>query len=254
MFKLVNKNIVVTGAGSGIGKSVAVILAKQGASIVVADLDAQNAAKTVQEITENGGIASALILNVAHQQEVIDCFGQITVIDALITCAGISNIGNAENTLEADFDRVFNVNVKGTYNCMHAAIPIMKSNGGGSIITISSVAAKVGLQDRFAYSMSKGAVYSMTLSVAKDYLKDNIRCNSVSPARIHTPFVDGFLAKNYAGNEAEMFDKLSKTQPIGRMGQPDEVAGLIAYLCSDEASFLTGSDYAVDGGFITLNT
>jgi NAD(P)-dependent dehydrogenase (short-subunit alcohol dehydrogenase family) len=130
----------------------------------------------------------------------------------------------------------------------------MKSNGGGSIITISSVAAKVGLQDRFAYSMSKGAVYSMTLSVAKDYLKDNIRCNSVSPARIHTPFVDGFLAKNYAGNEEEMFEKLSKTQPIGRMGQPDEVAGLIAYLCSDEASFLTGSDYAVDGGFITLNT
>jgi len=254
MFKLANKNIVVTGAGSGIGKSVAIILAKQGASIVVADLDAQNAAKTVQEITENGGIASALILNVAHQQEVIDCFGQIMVIDALITCAGISNIGNAENTLEADFERVFNVNVKGTYNCIHAAIPIMKSNGGGSIITISSVAAKVGLQDRFAYSMSKGAVYSMTLSVAKDYLKDNIRCNSVSPARIHTPFVDGFLAKNYAGNEEEMFEKLSKTQPIGRMGQPDEVAGLIAYLCSDEASFLTGSDYAVDGGFITLNT
>jgi NAD(P)-dependent dehydrogenase (short-subunit alcohol dehydrogenase family) len=254
MFKLANKNIVVTGAGSGIGKSVAIILAKQGASIVVADLDAQNAAKTVQEITENGGIASAMILNVAHQQEVIDCFGQIAVIDALITCAGISNIGNAENTLEADFERVFNVNVKGTYNCIHAAIPIMKSNGGGSIITISSVAAKVGLQDRFAYSMSKGAVYSMTLSVAKDYLKDNIRCNSVSPARIHTPFVDGFLAKNYAGNEEEMFEKLSKTQPIGRMGQPDEVAGLIAYLCSDEASFLTGSDYAVDGGFITLNT
>jgi len=254
MFNLANKNIVVTGAGSGIGKSVAIILAKQGASIVVADLDAQNAAKTVQEITENGGIASALILNVAHQQEVIDCFGQIMVIDALITCAGISNIGNAENTLEADFERVFNVNVKGTYNCIHAAIPIMKSNGGGSIITISSVAAKVGLQDRFAYSMSKGAVYSMTLSVAKDYLKDNIRCNSVSPARIHTPFVDGFLAKNYAGNEEEMFEKLSKTQPIGRMGQPDEVAGLIAYLCSDEASFLTGSDYAVDGGFITLNT
>jgi NAD(P)-dependent dehydrogenase (short-subunit alcohol dehydrogenase family) len=130
----------------------------------------------------------------------------------------------------------------------------MKRNGGGSIVTISSVAAKVGLQDRFAYSMSKGAVYSMTLSVAKDYLKDNIRCNSVSPARIHTPFVDGFLAKNYAGKEEEMFEKLSKTQPIGRMGQPEEVAALIAYLCSDEASFLTGSDYAVDGGFITLNT
>lgn len=254
MFSLANKKIVVTGAGSGIGKSVALLLSKQGATIVIADVDKQSAYNTEQEILQNGGNASCLVFNVANQQDVLESFSQMDVIDVLVTCAGISNIGNAENTSEADFDRVFNVNVKGTYNCIHAAIPIMKRNGGGLIITISSVAAKVGLQDRFAYSMSKGAVHSMTLSVAKDYLKDNIRCNTVSPARIHTPFVDGFLAKNYAGKEEEMFDKLSKSQPIGRMGQPNEVAAMIAYLCSNQASFLTGSDYAVDGGFITLNT
>lgn len=254
MFSLANKKIVVTGAGSGIGKAVALMLAKQGATIVIADLDKQSALHTEQEIVRNDGKASCLVFNVANQQDVLESFSQMDAIDVLVTCAGISNIGNAENTSEAEFDRVFNVNVKGTYNCIHAAIPIMKRNGGGLIITISSVAAKVGLQDRFAYSMSKGAVHSMTLSVAKDYLKDNIRCNTVSPARIHTPFVDGFLSKNYAGREEEMFDKLSKSQPIGRMGQPNEVAAMIAFLCSDQASFLTGSDYAVDGGFITLNT
>jgi NAD(P)-dependent dehydrogenase (short-subunit alcohol dehydrogenase family) len=111
----------------------------------------------------------------------------------------------------------------------------------------------VGLPDRFAYSMSKGAVLTMTLSVAKDYLKDNIRCNCISPARVHTSFVDNFLAKNYPGQEKEMFEKLSKTQPIGRMGKPEEVATLALYLCSDEASFVTGTDYPLDGGFIRLN-
>jgi NAD(P)-dependent dehydrogenase (short-subunit alcohol dehydrogenase family) len=130
----------------------------------------------------------------------------------------------------------------------------MKENGGGVILNMSSVAAVVGLNDRFAYSMSKGAVLAMTLSVAKDYVKDNIRCNCISPARVHTPFVDGFLKKNYPGQEAEMFEKLSKTQPIGRMGTPDEISKLILYLCSDEASFITGTDYPIDGGFIRLNS
>ena len=101
--------------------------------------------------------------------------------------------------------------------------------------------------------MSKGAVAAMTLSVAKDYIGDGIRCNCISPARVHTPFVDGFLKKNYPGREAEMFEKLSKTQPIGRMAKPEEIAGLILYLCSEEASFITGCDYPIDGGFIKLN-
>ena len=111
-----------------------------------------------------------------------------------------------------------------------------------------------GVAERFAYSTAKGAVMAMTLSVAKDYLRDGIRCNAISPGRVHTPFVDGFLAKNYPGREAEMFEKLSQTQPIGRMARPDEVAALALYLCSAEAAFITGTDYPIDGGFITLNT
>lgn len=253
MFTLNNKTAVVTGAGSGIGKAVATTLAKQGAIVFVADLNQENADATVQEIVESGFAAEAVVLNVANQQDVADAFNKIDKIDILVTCAGISHIGNAENTNEADFDRVYSVNIKGTYNCLHAAIPLMKKNGGGSIVNISSIAAKVGLADRFAYSMSKGAVYAMTLSVAKDYLNDNIRCNCISPARVHTPFVDGFLAKNYPGKEQEMFEKLSKSQPIGRMGKPSEMAALVLYLCSDEAGFITGSDFPIDGGFVTLN-
>jgi 2-keto-3-deoxy-L-fuconate dehydrogenase len=170
-----------------------------------------------------------------------------------VNSAGISHIGKADSTPEEDFDRVFQVNVKGVYNCLHEAIPLMKQQRGGVILNLASIASSVGIPDRFAYSMSKGAVAAMTLSVAKDYINDGIRCNCISPARVHTPFVDGFLKKNYPGREEEMFDKLSKTQPIGRMAKPDEIAGLILYLCSEEASFITGCDYPIDGGFIKLN-
>jgi NAD(P)-dependent dehydrogenase (short-subunit alcohol dehydrogenase family) len=253
MFNLTNKTAIVTGGGSGIGKAVAITLAKQGATVFVADLSKENAETTVQEIITHGGAADCKVFNVANQQEVITAFKEVNKIDILVNCAGISHIGNAANTSEADFDKLYNVNVKGTYNCIHAAIPLMLEQGGGCIINVSSIAAKVGLQDRFAYSMTKGAVYAMTLSVAKDYIHNNIRCNCISPARVHTPFVDGFIAKTYPGSEAEIFEKLSKSQPIGGMGTPDEMAALILYLCSNEASFITGSDYAIDGGFVTLN-
>jgi NAD(P)-dependent dehydrogenase (short-subunit alcohol dehydrogenase family) len=123
----------------------------------------------------------------------------------------------------------------------------------GVILNMASIAALVGLPDRLAYSVTKGAVHAMTLSVAKDYLAYNIRCNSISPARVHTPFVDGFIAKNYPGQEAEMFARLAATQPIGRMGSPEEIAALALYLCSDEAGFVTGCDYPIDGGFVKLN-
>jgi NAD(P)-dependent dehydrogenase (short-subunit alcohol dehydrogenase family) len=174
--------------------------------------------------------------------------------DILVNNAGIAHIGTADNTSEEDFDRVMNVNVKGVYNCLHAGIPQLRANGGGAILNMASVAAWVGIKERFAYSTGKGAVMAMTLSVAKDYLQDRIRCNSISPGRVHTPFVDGFLARNYPGREAEMFEQLSKTQPIGRMAKPSEVAALALYLCSDEAAFITGTDYPIDGGFITLNS
>ena len=254
MFQLNNKIALVTGGGSGIGKEVCKVLAKQGAHVIVVDVNTDSAKGTIDEITANGNTAEALILDVTNQAAVTTSFEKLKSLDLLINCAGISHIGSATSTNETDFEKVFQVNVKGVYNCLQAGVNVMKKSGGGSIVNISSIAAKVGLSDRFAYSMSKGAVHAMTMSVAKDYIKDNIRCNSVSPGRVHTPFVDGFLKKNYPGQEAEMFEKLSKTQPIGRMGLPIEVAHQVLYLCSEEASFITGSDFSIDGGFITLNS
>jgi 2-keto-3-deoxy-L-fuconate dehydrogenase len=171
----------------------------------------------------------------------------------LVNNAGISHIGNAENTAEGDFDRVMRVNVKGFYNCIHSCVSHMKSNGGGVILNMASVAGSAGLQDRFAYSTSKGAVIAMTYSVARDYLPFNIRCNCISPGRVHTPFVDGYLRKNYPGHEQEMYDKLAKTQPIGRMAEPEEIATLALFLCSDSSAFMTGADYLIDGGFANLH-
>jgi len=255
MFSLSNKIAVVTGAGSGIGQAVALVFAKQGAHVHVIDLNEEQAAAVVNKIKSGGGKATAHTVDVANQSQVVSAFNKIAQINILVNSAGVSHIGKADTTTAEDFDRVYNVNVKGVYNCLFAAIPLMKEKKqGGVILNMSSIAAVVGLADRFAYSMSKGAVAAMTLSVAKDYIHDNIRCNSISPARVHTPFVDGFLKKNYPGKEAEMYEKLSKTQPIGRMGTPEEIANLILYLCSDEASFITGSDYAIDGGFIKLNS
>ena len=254
MFLLHHKTAVVTGGGSGIGKEVCIVLAKQGAKVYVVDLSEQSANDTVEIIKKEGGQATTLAIDVTNQKVLMTAYAQIEAIHILVNCAGISHIGNATNTEEQDFEKIFNVNVKGVYNSLHAGIPIMQKSGGGAIVNISSIVAKVGVSDRFAYGMSKGAVHAMTLSVAKDYIKDNIRCNSISPGRVHTPFVDGFLKKNYPGKEAEMFDKLSKTQPIGRMGKPIEIAHQVLYLCSDEASFITGSDYAIDGGYVTLNS
>lgn len=256
MFRLTDKTAIVTGGGSGIGRAISKIFAVQGARVVILDLDQRGGEAVVQEILAAGGQAIFKPCNIALAdqvervvQEIVQSFGSISI---LVNNAGIAHIGNAENTTEADFDRLFHVNAKGVYNCLHAVLPTMKL-AGGVILNMASVASSVGIPDRFAYSMTKGAVVGMTLSVAKDYLNYRIRCNSISPGRVHTPFVDGFIQKNYPGREQEMFDKLSKTQPIGRMAEPEEVAALALYLCSDEAAFITGCDYPIDGGFITLN-
>jgi len=253
MFSLQQKHAVVTGAGSGIGKAVALLLARQGAQVHVMDLNEEQAREVVREIEAAGGKGTVQVADVSNQQQVAALFAALPGVDILVNSAGISHVGTVETTSEADLDRLYQVNVKGVYNCLYAAIPIMKRNKSGVIVNMCSIAASVGIPDRFAYSMTKGAVNAMTLSVAKDYLHAGIRCNSISPARVHTPFVDGFLKKNYPGKEQEMFDKLSKTQPIGRMAQPVEIAGLVLYLCSDEAGFITGCDYPIDGGFINLN-
>jgi len=256
MFELKNKTAIITGGGSGIGQAIARVFAKQGAESIIFDLDEEAGQSTAATIISEGGKAIFKKCDVANQSEVQRIAKEITrntgTLDILVNNAGVAHIGNAENTKEADFDRLININVKGMYNCLHEVIPYMKEKGG-CILNMASVAASVGIPDRFAYSLTKGAVVAMTLSVAKDFIGYQIRCNCISPGRVHTPFVDGFIAKNYPGKEQEMFEKLSKTQPIGRMANPEEIAYLALYLCSEEAAFITGCDYPIDGGFITLN-
>lgn len=253
MFSIKNKKAVITGGGSGIGKAISELFAQQGAEVHILELNTQNGEKVAQEIEQKGGNAKVHSCDVSKHQQVKELFNELGTIDILINNAGIAHIGTADNTSEEDFDKIVAVNIKGVYNCLHAAIPHLKESRNGVILNLASIASLVGIPDRFAYSTAKGAVKAMTMSVAKDYIDQNIRCNSISPARVHTPFVDGFLKDNYPDNIEEMFDNLSKTQPIGRMAKPEEVAALALYLCSDEAGFITGCDYPIDGGFTTLN-
>ena len=254
--RLDGKAAVVTGAASGIGQAIAQRFAREGALVWLVDIDAEGAKSTARQIVKCGGKAASHVCDVANQRSVKDLFRGLArenPIQILVNSVGVSHIGKLEGTSEAEFDRIFRVNVKGIYNCMYAAINAMKANGGGVILNMASIAATAGLADRFAYSMSKGAVVSMTLSVARDYLAHKIRCNCISPARVHTAFVDGYLKQNYPGREQEMFRALSQSQPIGRMGKPEEVAALALFLCSDEAAFITGTDYPIDGGFFNLH-
>ena len=253
--QLDNKTAIVTGGASGIGSAIAKKFAASGAHVWIVDINNGQAYSAVREIKEAGGKADGLVCDVSDHEQVRGSFQLILrkgPVHVLVNSAGIAHIGNLETTSAADFENVFRVNVMGIYNCMQACIGHFKANGGGVILNMASVSALTGLKDRFAYSTSKGAVVSMTYSVAKDYMPHNIRCNCISPARVHTPFVDGYLAKDYPGQEKEMFEKLSRVQPIGRMGQPEEIAALAQFLCSDDAGFITGVNYPIDGGFLNL--
>ncbi len=252
-FNLKNKVALVTGGGSGIGKAISQTFAAAGAMVHILEMNVESGQQTVNEIKEAGNQASVHQCNVTDAAQVAKIFQNIGGIDILINNAGIAHVGNIENTSGDDMDRLYQVNIKGLYHCMFHAITDFKTRGGGVIINMASIASTVGISDRFAYSMTKGAVLTMTYSVAKDYLTEGIRCNCISPARVHTPFVDNFIAKNYPGKEKETFAKLSATQPIGRMGKPQEIADMALFLASDEAAFITGTDFPIDGGFIKLN-
>ncbi|MGJ8561340.1 MAG: SDR family NAD(P)-dependent oxidoreductase [Litorimonas sp.] len=254
--KLKQKTALVTGGGSGIGERVCVRLAQEGVHVIVLDLNLDAAKSVAKQIIASGGSAEPAACDIADHAEVSRVFTELVEkapIDILVNNAGIAHVGSIENTKEADLDRIYAVNVKGVYNATLAVIPSMKDRKYGVIVNMASIASTVGIPDRFAYSMSKGAVLTMTYSVAADYVKDGIRCNCIAPGRVHTPFVDAFLDKNYPDNRDEMFEKLSQTQPIGRMGQADEIASLVVYLSSDEAAFITGANFPIDGGFATLH-
>lgn len=252
MFSLAGKSAVVTGAGSGIGQAIAFALAKQGAFVDVLEINDEAAGETVEQIRSDGGQAEETACDVANHSQVQEVFDKLGTdrggLDCLVNNAGIAHVGNIMNTSEEDFDRVMSVNLKGVFNCLKGGVRLMLKSGGGAIVNIASTVATMAINDRLAYSTSKGGVLAMTYSVAKDHLHDNIRCNAILPGRIHTPFVDGFIAKNYPDNQAEMFKKLSEYQPIGRMGQPAEIGAMALFLCSDEASFITGAPFPVDGG------
>jgi len=246
------KTAIITGGASGIGLAIATAFARRGAAVCVVD---QNAAGAREAAEGLGEPAAAFGCDVSDAESVRETFGAIFArgrVHILVNNAGVAHVGTVTSTGEEDFDRVLRINVRGVYLCTRAVVGHMKEQGGGTILNMASIAAIAGLPDRFAYSTSKGAVLAMTFSVARDYLADNIRCNAISPARVHTPFVDGFVAKNYPGREAEMMEKLGRAQPIGRMAQPEEVASLAVWLCSDEASFVTGVNYPLDGGFMNL--
>jgi 2-keto-3-deoxy-L-fuconate dehydrogenase len=250
--RFLNQIAVVTGGGSGIGRAVALRLASEAAEVHILELSHQAAEETQALIQKAGGIAHVIEADVSNTESVRSAFSGLSRLDILVNNAGIAHIGNVLQTAPEDLDRLYNINVRGVYHCLHFGIPLMQKNGSGSIVNLASIASKVGIPDRFAYSMTKGAVLSMTLSVARDFVDKGIRCNCVCPARVHTPFVDGFISKNYPGRESEMFAKLAAGQPIGRMGQPEEIATLIAFLVSRDASFITGSAYDIDGGFTLL--
>lgn len=256
MSDLKGKNAVITGAGSGIGQAIAIKFAERGANVLVVDRDENAAKETQQKIKQFNGESEVWLTDISSHQTIVEginkWFKKWGHLDILVNNAGIAHVGNVEKTSEEDLDRLYSVNVKGVYNMIYACIPHMLSSGSGAILNLSSIAAKLGIADRFAYSMTKGAVLSMTLSVAKDYVKQGIRCNCICPARVHTPFVDGYLEKNYPDNKEEMFKTLSEYQPMGRMGSPEEIANLALFLCSDQSAFTTGSAYDIDGGVTLL--
>jgi NAD(P)-dependent dehydrogenase (short-subunit alcohol dehydrogenase family) len=254
VFRLDGKSAIVTGGGSGIGREISLMFARQGALVAVADINDEGAAGVAEEINAAGGKGYAQRLDVSSTESAQAAVNEIVSrhgrLDILVNNAGIGFVGNVLETAPDDLDRLFAVNVKGVHNCTKAAVTQMigQDPKGGRIVNIGSVAGMVSVARRFAYCATKGAVLSMTQSVAMDFIDQGIRCNSISPGTIESPFVESYLQRFHAGEIEETRAQLHARQPIGRMGRPDEIAPLALYLVSDESGFVTGANYVIDGG------
>jgi 2-keto-3-deoxy-L-fuconate dehydrogenase len=255
MFRLENKIALVTGSGSGIGREIAHLYARQGARVFVADIQPDAAERVVTEITEQDGVSFALSLDVADEKQVQAAVARIVNeqgrLDILVNNAGISHVGNVLETTLQDWERLMRVNTTGVFLCSKYAVKQMveQEPQGGVLVNIASVAGMIAVDRRFPYGASKGAVISMTRSIAMDFVDKNIRANAICPGTVHTPFVEGYLERSFPDKKDEMRQQLHARQPIGRMGRPDEIASAALYLASEEAAFVTGSALVIDGGW-----
>ncbi len=255
MMRLDGKVALVTGAGSGIGEAIARLYARQGAQVIVIDMRGDAAETVSAAIGEEGGAARAWKLDVADEAQVQAAIQEIAAaygrVDILVNNAGVSHVGNLLETTVEEWDRVMRVNAFGVFLCAREAVRQMLAQEptGGVIINMASAAGLIGVERRLPYSTSMGAVISMTRAIAIDYVTQGIRCNAICPGTVDTPFVAGYLARNFPGREEEVRQQLHARQPIGRMGRPDEIANAALYLAADEASFVTGSMLVIDGGW-----
>lgn len=251
MFDLTGKTAFVTGAGSGIGAAIAEAFALAGAHVFVTDCDGESARRTAARIVAARRAASAMTLDVtddtACQQRADEALEQSGHLDVLVNNAGVGMVGTLMQTAGQDLDRMLRVNVRGVFNVTRAFLPPMLARRAGSIINMASIGGVVGIRDRLAYCTSKFAVVGLTRSLALDHALDGIRVNCLCPGRVETPWVTARLAE-YPDPEQARHD-MTATQPVGRMGRPEEIAAAAVYLASDESMFVTGSTFMIDGGW-----
>ena len=251
MFDLSHKIALVTGAGSGIGAAIAVTFAEAGAHVFVTDLNPVTAASTAERLTTRGGRAEAFALDVRDEATCASVVHRVHAaagrVDVLVNNAGIGHVGTMLTTEGDDLDRLYGVNVRGTFNVTRVVLPAMVARRSGVIINMASAAGVVGLRDRLAYAVSKFAVVGMTKSMALDHALDGIRVNCICPGRVETPWVAQRIREHPDPERA--YHEMASSQAIGRMGTAEEIAAAALYLASDEAAFITGAALNIDGGW-----
>jgi 2-keto-3-deoxy-L-fuconate dehydrogenase len=242
-FRLDGKVALITGGASGIGEATVRLFSEAGARVLIVDIDSARARQVTGELRD----AEAFQCDITDPKEVATLFSQIDRLDILFNCAGIGLVGTAEETELSDFQRLFRVNVDGTYLMTKSALPLLKVRRG-SVLNMGSVAGLVGVKRRFAYCATKGAVMAMTRQLAVDYPTE-IRANCIAPGTVDTPFVEGYLEKYHRHEKDRVRTELNERQPLGRLGRPDEIAKLALYICSPAADFMNGSIVPIDGGW-----